>query len=138
MRKNTIDSSKTTDPDKKLRQELHDLWDSCDDEMEKKELKHFIDDENQPKMHLLEEDNDSIGVEEVILIGAYMTLNHIHQLVHERYAADVAKKVDGVLKGEIEFRTITPANMPPELVDLLDGLVTKSRKANAKKRKEDK
>ena len=116
--KSTSESNKRTAFEKTV----HDMWDSLDDEMEKRELKVFIDDENQPKLKMLNED-DNIGVTEVLLVGSYLVLSHLHHELHEAELKEVTKNVDDMFKGKVSLREIAPENMPEELLELLEKLI---------------
>lgn len=127
---------KHTSTDDSLRKELHDLWDSCDDEMERLELKHFVGSDNMPDIRALNGSGDSIGVDEVLIIGGYMALNKVHQLVHQSETSSMTDKVEDLFDGKVSVREIISADMPDEVVEVLEDLVDivkKNRKRGGKK-----
>lgn len=121
MRKETK-AIKGTERDE-FKHTVHHLWDSADDEMEAKELKQFVNEDNTPNLRRLNESDDSIGVEECIIIGTYLVLNHLHTELHRTEVETIEIDVKAMLAGEKSLREIVPASMPKELVDLLERLV---------------
>ncbi len=123
---------KTTKKDdfKKL---VHSLWDSVDDEVERLELKAFIDDDNMPRMKELNED-DNIGVEEVIILGGYLVLNKLHNELHKDDRDMIEKNLAKVFEGEVGFREVMPDDMPEEVIEALSKMVDsiKSKKKGKK------
>ena len=104
---------------------FHEFWDVTDDEIDKRELRHFVDDENQPKLREL---NDSdVSVEDVLVIGAFIALEKLHNDFHETEAVDIKQKIEDMFNGKVELRQIAPKDMPEEVLDALEGIVNLGR-----------
>ncbi len=107
---------------------VHELWDEADDQMDNKELKQFVTDDNQPHMERLNRSGDDIGIEEVIAIGAYLVLNHLHAELHKHEVSDMEINVKAILKGEKTLREIAPESMPDDIVDALERILKATKK----------
>lgn len=110
---------------KQFAENFHEFWDSSDDEIDRRELRHFIDDENQPKIREL---NDSdVSVEDVLVIGSYLALNKLHNDFHQSEADNIKGKIEAMFNGKVELRQIAPGNMPEEVLQALEQIVELGR-----------
>lgn len=127
------ESTKNTEVNDKIAKLVHEMWESCDDSMESHELKHFVDENNAPDIKALNE-NDGIGVEEVLTIGSYLALSKLHHELHVAEGENIARQLKRVLRGDAEVEVIMPDDMPKEIQDIVKDIVNVIKK-NRKGRK---
>lgn len=104
------------------KQLIHDTWSDCDDEMDRCELKGFVTPDNQPDLVKLNSD-DRIGVSEVLLIGGYLALNKLHGMSHRSQLQEIEEQLEKVFDGKVKVQAIIPENMPPEIREVVEGLI---------------
>lgn len=130
MKKNTKTTvvKGTMNLDKELRKRIHALLNSADDEMDRVELKGFITEDNMPRLEELN-DSETVTVADVLLIGGYLALEKVHNIMHELDAERVSKQVDDMFAGKVEIEAILPDDMPKEVADLLKSIVDITKKS---------
>lgn len=131
MKKET--SSKTVKKENmaKVIEHLLDMWGACNDEMDKHELKSYVNSDNSPNMKRLN-DSDEIGVDEVLLIGGYLALNRLHHIAHKRTHKELERQIEGMLGGDVTVRAVVSEDMPEELKELIENLVETVKKRKKK------
>lgn len=97
---------------------IHDQFGKVDDEVEKRELAHYIGTENDPDFDKLDENADNLTIEEVMLLGSYLAVARIHHELHEVMDKHVG---GGTGLPQVAFGTLE--NMPPELKAALRSLL---------------
>lgn len=111
----------------KLVKELHTFYNKSVDEMERLELHGFVNDDNSPNLEAMEED-DRIGVHEVMVIGTHIGMAKVHEVVHEDELASMEILVGKMLKGELEVRDVAPDGVPEDIIEALEALVKLNKK----------
>lgn len=122
MKKKTTVKSVDAENLEKITSVIHGMFNHVDDEMDRMELKKFVRDDNLPRFSMLNED-DNIGVEQVLVIGGYLAMNKLHNELHNITNAGLEDKLQAVFNGEIELEAIAPENMPDEILEALGGMI---------------
>lgn len=130
MKKGTHNHGDIEKFDDPFKQRIHGLWRGASEQVDKDNLRRFIDDEGKAKIHAMENDDD-ITVEEVLLIGAYSMLEFIHGILHGEQAEQMINVVMDGSKSLGEALHEMGVDLPEDMVAEMDTVI----KTIAKQRK---
>lgn len=125
--KKSVKKTEQNDMSKDIIVEICDLGNSCDKYMNAKGLKKYVDRHNQPKIQMLEEDED-VTVDDVITIGGYLVLEKIYNIIKERTDNQLKQEAERLLESRVEILAADINELPDELKDLLKEITKKLSK----------
>jgi nitrogen-specific signal transduction histidine kinase len=131
---------------------IHEDLESSSDYLERNELKDYV----EPKglnIAAIEKDEDNLTVRDVLEIGIHWARHATHRNWHEAMDAiaekhgvekldlhdednqlkDIDKKIEDLFDGKVTLKAIAPKDLPPEIREILEGIV-ETIQENRKKR----